>query len=135
MARSPTTELDWRCGVADPSLAAWADPDRLQQIVVNLVSNAIKFTERGGRIGVTAEAGDATVRIHVADTGCGIPGERLAQIFAPFVQVNAGLTRSHDGLGLGLAISSDLATRMEGELTVRSELGVGSTFTLTLPRG
>ena len=112
-----------------------ADRDKLQQILLNLLSNAVKFTEPGGEVHVSAEAAGAVARLHVRDTGCGIPAERQASVFDPFVQLDQRLTRPHEGTGLGLAISRDLARAMDGELTVASEVGVGSTFTVTLPRG
>jgi PAS domain S-box-containing protein len=116
-------------------LAVRADPDKLRQIVVNLLSNAIKFTDHGG-IDVRCEArGAGTVLVHVRDSGVGIPASKLEAIFEPFVQVHAGFTRPADGTGLGLAISRDLARAMGGDLTVESRVGVGSTFTLRLPRG
>jgi signal transduction histidine kinase len=111
-----------------------ADPDKVQQIVVNLLSNAIKFTEPEGSIRLTCEADDAQARLSVTDTGPGIERSQLARIFEPFVQVDPHYTRRQEGVGLGLAISRDLARAMDGDLTVRSEPGVGSTFTLTLPR-
>ena len=112
-----------------------ADRDKLQQILLNLLSNAVKFTEPGGEVQVSAEAAGAVARLHVCDTGCGIPAERQASVFDPFVQLDQRLTRPHEGTGLGLAISRDLARAMDGELTVVSEVGAGSTFTVTLPRG
>ncbi|MEO6527788.1 MAG: ATP-binding protein, partial [Gemmatimonadaceae bacterium] len=133
-------------------LAVVADAEKLRQIVVNLLSNAIKFTERGGRVelrcddtsrdGValasanefSAEELERPIRIEVRDTGIGIPADQLDRIFEPFVQVRADLTRTAEGTGLGLAISRDLARGMNGELTVESEVGVGTTFFLTLPR-
>jgi PAS domain S-box-containing protein len=117
-----------------PDLTVRADPEKLRQVLVNLLSNAVKFTEPGGRIAVVC-AGDGTrVRIGVQDTGIGIAADQLARIFEPFVQVRADLTRPHEGAGLGLAISRDLARGMNGDLTVESVLGSGSTFTVTLPR-
>jgi Signal transduction histidine kinase len=74
------------------------------------------------------------VRFHVSDTGRGIPADKLEAIFEPFIQVDRQFTREQEGVGLGLAISRDLARMMGGELTATSEVGVGSTFTLTLPR-
>jgi signal transduction histidine kinase len=116
-----------------PSLAARADAEKLRQILVNLLSNAIKFTDPGGRIDISCLREDGRVRVHVRDTGIGIPAEKLDAIFDPFVQVRADLTRPHEGTGLGLAISRDLARGMGGELTVVSTPGEGSTFTLSLP--
>ncbi|CAA9341808.1 MAG: hypothetical protein AVDCRST_MAG40-2433, partial [uncultured Gemmatimonadaceae bacterium] len=120
----------------DPALRVRADRDRLQQVLVNLLTNALKFTEPGGRVEVVCEArpGPGTVAFRVRDTGLGIPPEKVGAIFEPFVQVNQRLTRPQEGVGLGLAISRDLARGMGGDLTVESTLGTGSTFTLTLPR-
>ena len=110
-----------------------ADPDKLRQVLLNLLSNAIKFTPAGGRIDLAYERQEDTVVITVADTGAGIPADRLAVIFDPFVQGDRALNRPHDGVGLGLAISRDLARGMGGELTVTSEVGHGSVFSLRLP--
>jgi signal transduction histidine kinase len=112
-----------------------ADPDKLQQILLNVMSNAIKFTPAGGRLTLSCTATDATVSVALADTGIGIPADQQAQIFEPFVQLGRGLTTAHSGTGLGLAISRDLARAMGGDIGVTSELGRGSTFTVTLPRG
>ena len=118
----------------DGAIAVRADRDKLQQILLNLLTNAIKFTPRGGKITVSCTVGEQEVLMHVADTGRGIPPNKTAAIFEPFVQVDARLTRTDEGVGLGLAISRDLARRMGGDLDVVSEVGVGSTFTLCLPR-
>ena len=117
-----------------PTLTVRADAEKLRQILVNLLSNAVKFTDRGGRVDLGCEAAAATVRIVVRDTGIGIAADQLERIFEPFVQVRADLTRTAEGTGLGLAISRDLARGMGGDLTVRSAIGEGSTFTITLPR-
>ena len=111
-----------------------ADPEKVRQILLNLLSNAIKFTEPGGLIAVSAESEDGVVRLRVRDSGTGIPADKLDRIFEPFVQLQPGRTRTHEGTGLGLAISRDLARAMHGEIAVESTVGVGSTFTLTLPR-
>ena len=110
-----------------------ADREKLQQVVLNLLSNAIKFTPERGRIVVACERVDGVARVHVRDTGIGIPASRLASVFDAFVQVDRALNRPNEGVGLGLAISRDLAVAMGGDLTVTSEVDVGSTFTLTLP--
>jgi signal transduction histidine kinase len=115
-------------------LTVRADLDRTRQILINLLNNAIKFTASGGRIELGCETTDEVVHIHVSDSGVGIPPDRLQDVFIPFVQVGAGRTDSGVGVGLGLAISRDLARGMHGDLTVDSTVGVGSTFTLTLPR-
>ena len=120
---------------ADPAVTVRADRDRVEQVVLNLVGNAVKFTEPGGRIVLDWSADEREVRIRVRDTGRGIPREKLPVVFEPFVQVDPTLTRSNEGTGLGLAISRDLSRAMGGDLAVESEVGQGSTFTLTLPRG
>ncbi|HEX3159632.1 MAG TPA: ATP-binding protein [Gemmatimonadaceae bacterium] len=117
-----------------PGVAVWADREKVQQVLANLVSNAIKFTDPGGRITVECFARDKHVALRVTDTGVGIPAEQLEVIFEPFVQINRELKRPQDGVGLGLAISRDLALAMRGELVVESTSGEGSAFTLTLPR-
>ena len=117
-----------------PPLLAAADADKMRQILLNLLSNAAKFTEPDGQVDVAwTTEGDVAV-IRVRDTGHGIAADKLGAIFEPFVQVDASLTRRNEGTGLGLAISRDLARAMGGDLTVESEVGEGSTFTLTLPR-
>ena len=124
----------------DPSLALRADREKVQQILLNLLANAIKFTGANGRVAVTRTAsededGSPTVTIAVSDTGRGIPADKLGTIFEPFVQVDAALTRTQEGVGLGLAISRELARAMNGDLHASSVLGQGTTLTLTLPRG
>jgi signal transduction histidine kinase len=121
-------------GTCPPDLSVRADAEKFRQILVNLLSNALKFTERGGRIALECVPRASMVEITVRDSGIGIPADQLERIFEPFVQVRADLTRTAEGTGLGLAISRDLARGMGGELVVSSESGVGSTFTLSLPR-
>ena len=111
-----------------------ADASKVEQILLNLLSNAVKFTEAGGRVHVEIGDGPAGAELRVRDTGVGIPAEELGAIFQPFIQVGRSLTTKHEGAGLGLAISSDLAHAMGGNLTIESTLHVGSMFTLTLPR-
>ena len=111
-----------------------ADADKLQQILVNLLSNAIKFTPEGGDVALECRESGDSLRIGVRDTGIGIAADRLEQIFAPFVQIGRHLNTVNEGVGLGLAISRDLARGMGGDLTVTSVEGEGSTFTLSLPR-
>ncbi|HEU4565047.1 MAG TPA: ATP-binding protein [Gemmatimonadaceae bacterium] len=126
----------------DDPLLVRADRDKVQQILLNLLSNAMKFTGPGGRIEVAWErapasppARDGRVMglIRVRDSGIGIPAEKLGAVFEPFVQVGRSLATPQEGTGLGLAISRDLARGMGGELTAESVPGAGSTFTLALP--
>jgi signal transduction histidine kinase len=117
-----------------------ADAEKVQQILLNLLTNAQKFTPSGGRIGITCAAADDVVSIAVSDTGRGIPADKLESIFEPFVQVDRHLATdtvpySQRGIGLGLAISRELARAMGGDITAESILEQGSVFTLTLPRG
>jgi PAS domain S-box-containing protein len=126
--------LRYEVGRCDATLTTFADKDRVEQILINLVSNASKFTPEGGRVALGCDADHSRVRFHVTDTGVGIPPEKLGEIFEPFVQVRTGFTRPHDGVGLGLAISRDLARKMHGDLEVESREGQGSRFTLSLPR-
>jgi PAS domain S-box-containing protein len=115
-------------------LTVCADPDRLQQILLNLLGNASKFTPSGGKVSVHWSTDGQRVHITVADTGRGIPAELLSQIFEPFVQVNREIdARKQKGMGLGLAISRELARAMGGDITVHSVVGEGSTFTVSLP--
>jgi signal transduction histidine kinase len=118
----------------DPAMSLRADREKVNQILLNLISNAIKFTAPGGRIDVDCGADREVIRIRVSDTGEGIPPDKLDRIFEPFMQVNSALTRTNDGVGLGLAISRDLARGMGGDLTVESTVGKGSRFELALPR-
>ena len=120
-----------------PPVPVRADREKLGQIFLNLLSNAVKFTPPGGRVTVSLapDAGDPRLaHFRVADTGIGIPADKLEAVFEPFVQVRTDYARETGGTGLGLAISRDLARGMGGDLTAESTLGVGSTFTLTLPR-
>ena len=118
---------------AAPGAVALADPNRVRQILVNLVMNAVKYVPAGGTITLSSLVeGDVTLT-SVEDTGPGISAEMLTSIFEPFVQIKAGLNERRGGVGLGLAISRDLARAMKGDLTVQSTTGVGSRFTLALP--
>jgi signal transduction histidine kinase len=117
----------------DPRLCAMADREKAQQVLLNLLSNAIKFTPPGGSIRMWCEHRADVVDIAIRDTGPGIRREELDSIFEPFVQVDSQLTRAREGVGLGLAISRELARGMGGDLTVQSEPGSGSTFTFALP--
>ncbi|MEP7088308.1 MAG: PAS domain S-box protein [Gemmatimonadota bacterium] len=115
-------------------LIARADQLKAEQVVLNLISNAVKFTNEDGRVSVRCFAADARVMIEVEDTGSGIPLEKHGAIFEPFVQLGRSRTSQHEGTGLGLAISRDLARAMGGDVTLESAVGKGSIFTLSLPR-
>ena len=117
----------------DDSVRFAGDHHRVEQILVNLLSNAIKFTPPGGRVVVAAMSDGRTTRFVVSDNGIGIEPEHLARIFEPFVQADQSYTRSYRGVGLGLAISRELARIMGGDIDVASTPGQGSTFTLKLP--
>ncbi|MDB4950237.1 MAG: ATP-binding region ATPase domain protein [Gemmatimonadetes bacterium] len=117
-----------------PPLRVLGDPDKLQQVLLNLLSNAAKFTEPGGEVSVEWDEDGESVAIRVRDTGIGIPADKLDDVFEPFVQVDPDLTRTRYGTGLGLSISRELARGMGGDLTAASRPGAGSTFTLTLRR-
>ncbi|MDB4909089.1 MAG: ATP-binding region ATPase domain protein [Gemmatimonadetes bacterium] len=123
----------YRCAPCDPSLVVRADADKVVQVLLNLLSNAIKFTAPGGSITLSAVACDGLAQLRVADTGAGIPADKVKSIFAPFVQLDTSKSRVTEGTGLGLAISHDLAIGMGGSLSVESEVGSGSVFTLSLP--
>lgn len=124
----------------DSPITCFTDGEKLQQILVNLLSNAMKFTSEGGSIGTALRLVEDSpsqdgrvVEIDVSDTGLGIPEDQIDSVFLPFVQINRSLNHPHEGIGLGLAISRQLARGLGGDLMVRSEPDKGSTFTLSLP--
>lgn len=131
MARADLTFVS----MVPSGLDVTADREKVQQVVINLLTNALKFTPRGGSVTVDAVMDDdgTAVLASVTDTGIGIPADKLASIFEPFTQVDSRHARSVEGSGLGLAISRDLARGMGGDLTAVSVLGQGSTFALRLP--
>ncbi|HEY4132067.1 MAG TPA: HAMP domain-containing sensor histidine kinase [Gemmatimonadaceae bacterium] len=117
-----------------PDLLVRADGDKLKQILVNLAANAIKFTKPGGKIVLSCQIDSDSVAFSVTDTGAGIAHDQLHAIFEPYVQLETPVANSFGGSGLGLAISREFASGMSGTLSVESELGHGSVFTLRLPR-
>lgn len=115
------------------------DPTRLRQVLVNLVGNAVKFTSQGS-IEVRIERGESSetsceLLIAVRDTGVGIPREKIDQIFAPYTQASASITREYGGTGLGLSIVRQLVDVMQGTITVESQQGIGTVFVVSLPVG
>jgi signal transduction histidine kinase len=109
------------------------DYDKVEMIAANLISNAVKFTPKGGRITIRAGLVDDKVAIEVQDTGPGIPEDELEQIFERFHQVDSSLSREHEGTGLGLSLARELARLSEGDITVRSQVGRGTIFQVELP--
>ena len=135
-AQQKGVALHYECAPG-AALTVAGDPTRLRQIVTNLVSNAIKFTEQGWvrvtQRAVVRDDGKTLVRIEVADTGAGIPKDKLALIFDKFTQADSSITRKYGGTGLGLAITQKLAELHGGTIRVESEVGKGSTFTVEIP--
>ena len=135
-ARQHGLELELRYAVSAPAYVT-GDPGRVRQVILNLLGNALKFTERG-RVVVEVESFQegskaAGARISVHDTGIGIPDDKLLSIFERFSQADYSSTRRHGGTGLGLAIAKQLVELMDGQMSVQSRHGVGSTFSFTLP--
>ena len=116
-----------------PSLTVFADREKVQQILLNLLANAMRFTPSGGAVDLDWRVEDDVLLVHVRDTGPGIPEAKREQIFEPFVQLRTPGSVPSGGTGLGLAISRDLARAMRGDVRVTSAVGVGSVFTLLLP--
>jgi signal transduction histidine kinase len=131
-AAAKSIEITVQCD--DDELAVNGDGEKLRQILLNLLTNAVKFTPSGGSVRLVCSADDDRVVIAVRDTGIGIPQSKLSVVFDPFVQVHRGTGSSPEGIGLGLAISRELARAMGGDITVESAPGSGSVFALSLPR-
>ncbi|MEW6733729.1 MAG: response regulator [Acidobacteriota bacterium] len=132
-ANKKQIKVDWSFDKIAQTIQA--DARRLKQILVNLLSNAIKFTNNGGAIGleVTSDPVQATVHFSVWDTGVGIAPKDMEHLFQPFVQLDSSLARHHNGTGLGLTLVSRMVKLHDGGITVESELGQGSRFTISLP--
>lgn len=110
-----------------------ADPERLQQVLSNLLSNALRHTPRGGKVTLSAEPVRGMVRFGVRDTGCGIPPEQQARVFERFYRLDLARSRQEGGSGVGLTVARGLVEAMGGEMGLESEVGKGSTFWFTLP--
>jgi signal transduction histidine kinase len=117
---------------SEPILAL-ADEERIAQVMTNLIGNAIKFTDNGGQIDVTISRSNGVVQVDVRDTGCGIPPDELPKVFDRFYQVERVVTRKTGGTGLGLAIVKNIVEAHGGDVRVESQVGVGTTFSFTLP--
>ena len=122
--------------LTEPNGSVWLDPQIVKKILVVLLENAVKFTEAGGSAGIVIQsaAGKKMVEFEVWDTGCGIAEANMFRLFKPFVQLDAGIDRTHEGSGLGLALAQKLANLHGGEIRVTSKLGEGSRFCVSLPQ-
>jgi two-component system cell cycle sensor histidine kinase PleC len=120
---------------ASDALIVSADRTRLKQVLLNLVSNAIKFNSVGGTVDVRAYRVANSVCIEIRDTGIGMRQEEIVEAFRPFVQLNTGMARKYQGTGLGLSLTKALIDAMHGSIAVQSEIDVGSCMTITLPVG
>jgi PAS domain S-box-containing protein len=117
----------------DTSLVADADPSRMRRVLENVVDNAFKFSEMGSAVYVTAKASNNNIIINIIDQGCGIPDEDCSRIFEKYYRVNHTQTENDYGLGLGLYLAKQIVEAHGGSISVKSQLGVGSTFTITIP--
>ena len=127
--------LTFRIEPCDPSLSVHADPDKLRQVLVNLVTNAAKFTDKAGKVEIGATADGDNIRMCVSDTGIGIPPQHLSNVFDPFFQVDQGATRRYPGVGLGLSIVREIVLAMQGDVAIDSAVGKGTKVYVVLPRG
>ena len=109
------------------------DEDKLSRAILNLISNALKFTPKGGSVSVEIKRKHELIYISIKDTGIGIPDDKIDSIFDRFVQVDSSLSRPHEGSGLGLSIADSIVKLHGGKISVKSRLGKGSTFTIELP--
>jgi signal transduction histidine kinase len=119
--------------IAEPVPWIRGDSTHLRRVFDNLVSNAFKFTPTGGKITLRLRAEGEDVHIEVADSGEGIPEEKIGRIFERFYQVEGGSTRRHKGTGLGLSLVKEIVEAHRGSVTATSELGQGTTFTILVP--
>jgi anti-sigma regulatory factor (Ser/Thr protein kinase) len=122
-------------GLSDP-IAAEVDPRQTKKVLYNLLANAFKFTDpEDGQVWIRVSGRERDIELEIEDNGIGIPHDQLERIFERFTQVEGSATRRYEGTGIGLALVKEIVTLHGGRITVESELGRGSTFTITLPRG
>ena len=126
--------IDLSIDVSEEVKEISTDKQKFKQVLYNLLSNAVKFTEDDGKVEIIAEAKNGRLSIQVRDNGIGISAEDLSQLFMPFVQLDSSVSRKHDGTGLGLALTKKLVELQKGKISVLSEPGKGSTFTVMLPK-
>jgi len=117
----------------EESLRVMGNHDKVKQLIINLIDNAIKYTDEGGNVWVKTYCRDKHVFIEIADTGIGISKEHLSRLFERFYRVDKGRSRSLGGTGLGLAIVKHIVATMDGNIEVKSELGKGTVFTIAIP--
>lgn len=137
VSRDDAAKKGVRLGFTPPEneILVWADEGLLRQVVINLISNAVKFTERGGLVDVLAEhTCNGSIRLEVKDTGVGIDEHKIDIIVEPFVQVESAMVRENGGVGLGLPLVKKIVELHDGKLKIDSELGVGTTVTVILPK-
>jgi signal transduction histidine kinase len=132
-ARAGAPPIAFSTSIAPDAASVRADPEAVRQILTNVLDNASRYTPAGGRVRVQAVREDAEVRIEIADTGPGIPGEHLSRIFERFYRVDPARSRALGGTGLGLAIVKHLVEAHGGRVEAQSTLGHGTTIVMTLP--
>ena len=126
--------LTLRVEPCDASLVVNADPDKLRQVLLNLVTNATKFTDAPGEVSISATEDGTRIGIDVTDTGIGIAEDQQDSVFKPFFQVDQRATRRHGGVGLGLSIVRELVIAMNGEVSLQSTPGKGTRVSVWLPK-
>jgi hypothetical protein len=126
--------IDLEVGIDDDVAEITTDQRRLEQVLINLLNNAVKFTEQG-RVEISCRTDGDFYRMAVSDTGIGIRPEEIDGLFQPFHQIDTGLSRKHEGTGLGLSICKKLVDMMDGRIEVQSLWQQGSTFSVWLPKG
>jgi two-component system phosphate regulon sensor histidine kinase PhoR len=132
--RAEEKAIAYRIEIAEEPLLLTGFEDGLERVVMNLVSNAVKYTPEGGQVTVRAWTEEDQLRLEVSDTGIGIPAEALPRIFTEFYRAKNARAMEVEGTGLGLVIAKDVVEQHGGEITVRSEVGQGSTFCVSLPK-